>query len=78
MTHLLGGGLAPGHRLGERDLLLAYLARQRELVLWKLDGLDDDAARAVSTPSGLTVHGIVRHLENVERSWWRQHVAGET
>lgn len=77
MTHLLGAGLMPEHQLAERDLLLAYLARQRELVFWKLDGLDDDAARAVSTPSGLTVHGIVRHLENVERSWWRQHVAGE-
>jgi hypothetical protein len=31
----------------------------------------------VSTSTGLTVHGVVRHLENVERSWWRRHFAGE-
>lgn len=73
----LAPGLVPPHQGGERTLLLDFLARQRELVFWKLDGLDDDAARAVSTPTGMTIHGIVRHLENVERSWWRRHVAGE-
>ena len=29
-------------------MLLAYLDRQRELVFWKLEGLSDDTARAVS------------------------------
>jgi uncharacterized damage-inducible protein DinB len=29
-------------------------------------------------PSGLTLHGIVRHLENVERGWFRQFFAGQT
>ncbi len=77
MSELLGGGLIPRHQLGEREALLAYLARQRALVCWKVEGMDDAAARAVSTPSGLTVHGVVRHLENVERGWWREHVAGE-
>jgi uncharacterized damage-inducible protein DinB len=77
MTHLLGGGLIPAHQLGERDLLLGYLARQRELVFWKLEGLDDEAARRVSTASGLTVHGLVRHLETAERSWLRRHVDGQ-
>jgi hypothetical protein len=77
VTELLGGGLIPGHRLGERDMLLAYLARQRELVFWKLDGLSDEAARAVATPSGMGVHGIVQHLESVERSWLRKHFAGQ-
>ena len=73
---LLGGGLVPSHQLGERDMLLAYLARQRELVFWKLEGLEDDKARAVSTPSGLTAHVIVRHLAGVERGWLREHFAG--
>ncbi|HUR52005.1 MAG TPA: DinB family protein [Mycobacteriales bacterium] len=77
MSELLGGGLMPGHQLGERDMLLAYLERQRELVFWKCLGLDDEAARTVSTPSGMTVAGIVQHLENVERSWWRKHFAGQ-
>ena len=76
-TALLGRGLIPAHQLGERDLLLAYLTRQRELVFWKLEGLDDDKARAVSTPSGLTVHVIVSHLTGVERGWLREHFAGQ-
>jgi uncharacterized damage-inducible protein DinB len=29
-------------------------------------------------PSGLTMHGIVRHLENVERGWFRLFFAGQT
>lgn len=77
MTELLGGGLIPQHQLAERDMLLAYLARQRQLVLWKLEGLDDARARAVATPSGMGIHGIVRHLENVERGWVREHFAGQ-
>ena len=77
MTDLLGGGLIPRHQLGDRDMLLGYLERQRELVQWKCAGLDDDAARAQSTPTGLTIHGIVRHLAGVERGWIREHFAGE-
>lgn len=73
----LGPGLEPLHQLGERDMLLAYLERQRELVFWKLEGLSDEVARSVSTSTGLTIHGIVRHLENVERSWWRDRFAGQ-
>jgi uncharacterized damage-inducible protein DinB len=73
----LGGGLIPKHQLAERDMLLAYLERQRELVLWKCSGLDDTAARAQQTPTGLTIHGIVRHLAGVERGWLREHFAGE-
>lgn len=70
-------GLVPPHQGDERTLLLDYLTRQRELVLWKLDGLPDEAARGVSSPTGLTIHGLVRHLENVERSWIRKHFAGQ-
>lgn len=77
MTDLLAGGFNPRHQLGERDMLLAFLARQRAIVFWKCEGLSDEAARAISTASGLTVHGIVRHLENAERWWWRWRFAGQ-
>ncbi len=73
----LGPGLEPLHQLGDRDMLLAFLARQRELVFFKCDGLSDDAARAVGSSTGLTIHGVVRHLENVERSWLRDRFAGQ-
>ncbi|HUR14427.1 MAG TPA: DinB family protein [Mycobacteriales bacterium] len=77
MSDLLGGGLMPRHQLAEKDMLLAYLERQRELVVWKCTGLDDVAARSQATPTGLTIHGIVRHLTGVERGWFREHFAGE-
>jgi len=62
---------------GERELLLAYLQRQRDLVVWKLNGLDHDRARGIATGSGLTIHGIVRHLTDVERSWLRRWFDGQ-
>ena len=77
MSDLLAGGLIPRHQLGERDMLLAYLERQRELVFWKCEGLDNSLAQSVATPSGMTIAGVVQHLENVERSWWRRHFAGQ-
>lgn len=62
----------------ERTTLMGFLQRQRDLVVWKLREASDDALRSVGTPTGLTLHGIVRHLENVERSWFREVFAGET
>jgi Protein of unknown function (DUF664) len=38
----------------------------------------DETLASVRMPSGLTLHGIVRHLENVERGWFRDLFAGET
>ncbi len=79
MTDLLSSaaGFFPPPQAPERELLVAYLARQRELVHWKLGGLTDDDARAVATSTGLTIHGLVRHLENVERWWFRDRFAGQ-
>lgn len=60
----------------ERAMLLGYLQRQRDLVLWKVDGLSDRDAHRVGTTTGLTIHGIVDHLTDVERSWVRRWFAG--
>lgn len=60
----------------ERTTLLGFLARQRDLVAWKMLGASDEVLRSVSTSSGLTLHGVVRHLENVERWWFRDVFAG--
>ena len=62
---------------GEREMLLAHLQRQRDLVVWKVGDLSDTDARRVATPSGLTIHGLVYHLLDVERSWLRRWFAGE-
>jgi uncharacterized damage-inducible protein DinB len=61
----------------ERTTLLAFLQRQRDLVAWKMREASDETLASVRMPSGLTLHGIVRHLTNVERSWFRGFFAGE-
>ncbi|MCU1592938.1 MAG: hypothetical protein JWO12_330 [Frankiales bacterium] len=73
---MLEDHLLPQDHTGERALLQSYLARQRALVHWKVDGLDDAQARAIATPSGLTIHGIVAHLTGVEKGWLWEHFAG--
>ena len=60
----------------ERTMLLGYLQRQRILVLWKVAGLSDHDAHRVGTTSGLTIHGVIDHLTDVERSWVRRWFAG--
>lgn len=77
VSRVVHGVTDPAAQVGEREVLLAFLQRQRDLVAWKLTGVDDAALRAQSTPSGLTAHGVVRHLENVERSWLREVFAGQ-
>jgi uncharacterized damage-inducible protein DinB len=61
----------------ERESLLEFLQRQRDLVAWKLQDAGDETLRAVTTGSGLTAHGVVRHLTNVERSWFRWVLADQ-
>jgi hypothetical protein len=61
----------------ERTTLTGFLQRQRDLVTWKVGGAADEVIRPIATPTGMTAHGIVRHLMNVERSWVRDVFAGE-
>ena len=72
------GVTEPAHRGDERTAALGYLQRQRDLVAWKVRDACDDVLRSVQTPTGLTMHGVVRHLSNVERSWIRDRFAGQT
>ena len=74
---LRGGVLEPAQLGDERTALLGFLQRQRDLVAWKVRDAPDDVLRSVATPTGLTLHGVVRHLEHVERSWFREVFAGE-
>jgi hypothetical protein len=60
----------------ERGMLLGYLQRQRDLVVWKVSKLGEQAADSVATPSGLTIRGVLYHLQDVERSWLRRWFAG--
>lgn len=54
----------------ERSALGAWLDSQRETILWKIDGLDDEQLRREIVPSGLCLLGLVKHLTAVEHGWF--------
>lgn len=63
---------------GERATLLDYLTFQRQTLELKCAGLDAAAlARRSVEPSTMSLLGLVRHLADVERTWFRQRLAGE-
>ena len=55
---------------GEKESLHASLDRHRDAVLWKLAGLDGEQVRRPMTPSGTNLLGLVKHLANVEFTWF--------
>src|SRR3954468_8882977 len=57
---------------GEKESLKAALDRHRAVVLWKLEGLDDEQLRRPMTPSGTNLLGLVKHLAGVEYQWFGQ------
>ena len=62
----------------ERTTLDAFLDWQRETFAWKCEGLSDAQLRERSTPpSTMSMLGLVRHLADVERGWFRRTLAGE-
>jgi hypothetical protein len=62
----------------ERSVLLGYLTYHRTVLARKAEGLSDEQARrAASPPSGLTLVGLIRHMTDVERWWFRRQLLGE-
>ncbi|MFF9644332.1 DinB family protein [Kitasatospora aureofaciens] len=57
---------------GEKESLHAALDRHRDVVLWKLRGLDDEQLRRPMTPSGTNLLGLVKHLGGAELGWFRE------
>lgn len=53
----------------ERELLQAFLDQQRDVVLWKLQGLTDIQLRQPTGPSRLRRLGILKHLAAAEHYW---------
>ncbi|MFF4247936.1 DinB family protein [Streptomyces sp. NPDC001822] len=64
--------------LPERQMLEGWLQWHRETLLAKCAGLDSaQLARTTVKPSALTLLGLVRHMAEVERWWFRRSFAGE-
>ncbi|CAM3659789.1 DinB family protein [Kibdelosporangium persicum] len=61
----------------EREVLTGFLEYQRATFLWKCSGLTgEQLARRSVPPSPLSLLGLVRHMTDVERSWFVRRVAG--
>jgi len=58
---------------GERETLRAFLDYHRATLAMKCEGLGDEELRQRSSPpSTLTLLGLVRHMAEVERAWFRR------
>ena len=63
----------PPYLLGDREMLEAWLEFHRTTLLLKCEGLADAArkARPIAT-STMSLHGLLRHMAEVERGWFRR------
>ncbi|KUH98129.1 DinB family protein [Mycobacterium sp. IS-3022] len=62
----------------ERTTLEAWLDFYRATLAMKCEGMDDvELSTASVEPSPLTLLGLVQHMAEVERNWFRRVLAGE-
>jgi uncharacterized damage-inducible protein DinB len=62
----------------ERATLEGWLDFHRATLRQKCEGLDDEqAATTAVPPSAFTLTGLVQHLAEVERNWFRRILAGQ-
>ena len=68
----------PPYRDGERAAVEAWLEFHRATLLMKCAGLTGEQLGQRSVPpSALSLRGLLRHMTEVERSWFRRVLAGE-
>jgi uncharacterized damage-inducible protein DinB len=67
----------PQPHADERTTLREFLEYYRATLLLKADGLNEQQARQRLGPSEMTLLGLVRHMVEVERAWFRRRLSGE-
>ncbi|MGW3957559.1 DinB family protein [Streptomyces sp. NPDC004752] len=68
----------PALNADERTMLEGWLDYHRETLAVKCAGLTDAQLRTASVaPSDLSLMGLVRHMAEVERAWFRRVLVGE-
>ncbi|MFI6558667.1 DinB family protein [Streptomyces sp. NPDC050534] len=68
----------PATTADERTMLEGWLEYHRQTLAWKCQDLTDEQLRTPSVePSTLSLMGLVRHMAEVERSWFRRVLADE-
>jgi uncharacterized damage-inducible protein DinB len=62
----------------ERGMLDGWLEFHRQTLLWKCAGLTGEQLKMrACPPSTMSLLGLVRHMTEVERGWFRRGYAGE-
>jgi uncharacterized damage-inducible protein DinB len=70
--------VGPPLRGDERETLRAFLDYHRATLAMKCEGLSDEQLRERSSPpSTLSLLGLVRHMAEVERTWFRRVMNAE-
>ena len=70
--------IGPSPTAGEREMLRAFLDFHRATLALKCEGLSAEQLRRRSVPSSaLSLLGLVRHMAEVERAWFRRVLDGE-
>ncbi|MEU8968265.1 DinB family protein [Streptomyces monashensis] len=68
----------PGQTAGERAMLEGWLEYHRQTLAAKCEGLTDEQLRTAAVPpSELSLLGLVRHLAECERGWFRKVLTGD-
>ncbi|WLW56634.1 DinB family protein [Streptomyces sp. YU58] len=63
----------PATTADERTMLEGWLDYHRQTLAWKCEGLSDAQLRTAAVePSELSLMGLVRHMAEVERGWFRK------
>ncbi|UJW31737.1 DinB family protein [Saccharothrix sp. AJ9571] len=71
--------ISPPLRGDERETLRAFLDFHRATLEMKCEGLSTEQLREQSSPpSTLSLLGLVRHMAEVERTWFRRVINQET
>jgi uncharacterized damage-inducible protein DinB len=68
----------PPFLAAEREMLESWLEFHRGTLAMKCAGLDDEQLKRRSVePSSLSLLGLVRHMAEVERNWFRRVIEAE-
>jgi len=68
----------PAQNADEREMLTGWLEHHRGILIWKCADLTAEQLRQRAVPpSTLSLLGLVRHMAEVERGWFRQVFLGE-
>ena len=68
----------PPFEAAEREMLESWLEYHRATLALKCEGLSPSQLRERAVPpSSMSLLGLVRHMADVERNWFRRRLAGE-